>query len=263
MPGAAGYAVLRCSGAALFNRDQKQRENRLGYYATSEVFGDDPGFSSWLAAYDGSLSEDELLNAPNAHLDAWGAWADHFYPQLTDGAVQDLADRQGSEAAFQRTNKDPALSTSYTDTLDGRGQGFYVYRIRTIDAAGNLGDYSASFPPVHIFNVTPPARPVITKISGGQKQISVRWAAHPGDSVAGYLLYRTQDPALAGDWHSMEVIKTNPEDPYTVSLARRPAGKRFRIHRPDGGCEANLLLRRSRDRTGWKRGTAILAAFGG
>jgi hypothetical protein len=131
---------------------------RLGYYATGEVFADDPDFSSWLAAYDGSLSEDELLNAPNAHLDAWRAWADHFYPQLTDGAVQDLADREGNEAAFQRVNKEPAVVTSYMDTFDGRGQGFYLYRIRTIDAAGNLRDYSATFPPVHIFNVTPPAR---------------------------------------------------------------------------------------------------------
>ena len=218
VPGAAGYAVLRCSGAALFNQDQEQREHRLGDYATSEVFADDPGFSAWPAGYDFSLTEDELLTDPDSYLDAWGAWADHFYPQLTDSAVQDLADRKGNEGAFQRTNKDPALSRSYTDTFDGRGQGFYVYRIRTIDAAGNLGDYSPSFPPVHIFNVNPPAQPVITKISGGQKQISIRWAAHPGDSVAGYLLYRTQDPALAGDWRSMEVIKTNPQDPSTVSF---------------------------------------------
>ena len=227
VPGAAGYAVLRCSGATLFNQDQEQREDRLGYYATSEVFADDPGFSAWLAGYDSSLTEDELLTDPDSYLDAWGAWADHFYPQLTDTAVQDLADRKGNEGAFQRTNKDPALSASYTDTFDGRGQGFYVYRIRTIDAAGNLGDYSASFPPVHIFNVNPPAQPVITKISGGQKQISIRWAAHPGDSVAGYLLYRTQDPALAGDWRSMEVIKTNPQDPYTVSLGSGLPGNDF------------------------------------
>jgi len=225
--GASGYAVYRCAGSALFDHDRRQRQQRKGYYTAHAVFADDPGFAAWLAEYDSSLTAADLLADPQAHRAAWRAWADRFYPPLSGAEIQDLANRSGNEKAFQRVNKEPVQATRYPDTFDGRGQGVYVYRVRAIDAAGNLGAWSDSYPPVHIFNVTPPAPPVITRIAGGDSQIAIRWAKNPGGGAAGYLVYRTQDKDKAVDWRQMELLKTSETDAYSVEVDADASQKEY------------------------------------
>lgn len=224
---AAGYALYRCSGVALFDHDRLQRQNRKDYYATRDPFADDSGFDAWLASYDSSLTKSDLIADPASHLGAWRAWAEQFYPQLGDAEVQALANRSGNEKALRRVNQDPIEGTTYADTFDGRGRGFYLYRVRAIDAAENLGAWSEAYPPVHIFDVTPPATPVVTAIAGGPNQITIKWAKSPGIEITGYLLYRTQDKEKADDWRQMELIRANETDAFTATVGEALPAKEF------------------------------------
>jgi hypothetical protein len=227
LPDAQGYAVYRCSGAALFDQDRALRQSRKGAYASGSVFADDPGFASWLAGFDPALTETEMVSDAARHLDAWRAWARRFYPGRSDGEVQAMAQRAGNEAAFRRLNQDPITTTAFADTFDGRGRGFYLYRVRAIDAAGNLSAWAETrpFPPVHILDVTPPAPPVITAIAGGENRITIRWARSPGFEIAGYLLYRTQSRQTSNDWRQMELIKADDADVFTVAVDGVPPTK--------------------------------------
>ncbi|MEP7310475.1 MAG: hypothetical protein ABJA98_33645 [Acidobacteriota bacterium] len=200
VPDAVGYAIYRCSGAALFDHDRAQRQGRKGYYSTlDDVFADDPGFSGWLAAYDPSLTATALQNRPDAHLAAWRAWANHYYPQLTDAGVQTLADRAGNEKAFGRVNKDAADETIYLDMFDGRGRGMQLYRVRAFDAAGNPGPHSNTYPPVHIFDITAPATPVVTSARGGENQAVLTWRANRESDLKEYWIWRGSDPLRLSD----------------------------------------------------------------
>lgn len=199
--GVAGYAVYRCSGAALFDQDRALRQGRKGAYATGSVFADDPGFSEWLAGFDPALTEAALLADVAGHLDAWRAWAERFYPALTDRQVQALAALDGNEGAFRRITPELVGDTSLTDSFDGRGQGFYIYRVRTCDAAGNLSPWPAAlaFPPVHIFDVTPPATPTVVGVGGGERHVVLRWTANRESDLSEYRIWRSQDPAALAD----------------------------------------------------------------
>ena len=179
-----GYAIYRCSGAALFDQDRTRRQK------------------DW-------------------------AWADEYYPTLTEVQIQELASRPANQVAFRRVNKDPVEGTTYTDTFDGRGRGFYVYRVRSIDEANNLSDWSAAYPPVHIYDVTPPATPVITRLFGEERQITIKWTKASGDNVSGYFVYRTDDKAKATDWRQMELMKLNDADLYSVAVADLASANNF------------------------------------
>ena len=198
---ASGYAVYRCSGAALFDRDRALRQARGGVYASESVFADDPGFAAWLTEFDPALTEAEMLAQVDRHLDAWRAWAERFYAALTDAEVQTMASLPGSEAAFRRVSPDLVAGTAFTDAFDGRGRGLYFYRVRTVDAAGNLSPWpeTAAFPPVHIFDVTPPATPSVTSALGDERSIVVTWRANREPDLAEYRLWWAEDPETLAD----------------------------------------------------------------
>jgi hypothetical protein len=197
----AGYAVYRCSGAALFDQDRLLRQSRKGAYATGSVFADDPGFAAWLAAFDPNLTEAAMVNQSANHLDAWRAWAGRFYPTRTDLQVQALASLAGSEGAFRRITPDVIATPSHADTFDGRGQGVYLYRVRTVDAAGNLSSWNnaRAFPPVHIFDVTPPATPVVTGVFGGERHVVLMWRSNRESDLLEYRVWRDTDAARLAD----------------------------------------------------------------
>lgn len=187
---ASGYGVYRCSGAALFSLDQQQRRDGSGYYAAQAPFADDPGFETWLFEHYPNLSAAALTPG------AWRAWADRFYPALSDADVQALADRPGNEAAFRRINQQAVETTSYTDRFEGRGQGFYLYRVRSINAAGTQSDWAESLthPPVHIYDVTPPAAPMVTAVTGGDRRVTIQWRPNPEPDLEAYRIWRAESP---------------------------------------------------------------------
>jgi len=76
------------------------------------------------------------------------------------------------------------------DSFDGRGQGLYLYRIGVLDAAGNQSEWSPAFPPVHIYDVTPPAVPVVTGVLAGERQVILRWRANREPDLREYWVWR-------------------------------------------------------------------------
>jgi hypothetical protein len=210
-PDAAEYAVYRCSGAALYGVDLAGRKEGRGYYASHDPFADDAGFGDWLAE---TYPE---LTADNMKPQAWQAWAARFYASLSDAEVQALADREGNEAAFRRVNQETVTGTTYTDRFDGRGQGIYLYRVQAIDAAGNLSQWADShtYPPVHIYDVTPPASPVVTSILGGDRSLTITWQANREADLHAYRIWRAESEEELADIRRVppttEVLPANGE----------------------------------------------------
>jgi len=167
------------------------------------------------------------------------------YEKLDSNQLYVIANLAGNEAAFTRMTQEaiaddddayenriteapaigislPATDSSYLlfedNDLEGMGDNYYFYRIRTVDTAGNLSAYSPTTIPIEIPQVVPAVKPVITSISGEEKQIRIKWTQKSHASLLGWNLYRTGSAEKAGDWRRMELLKTNSADPYSVSM---------------------------------------------
>ena len=114
-------------------------------------------------------------------------------------------------------------------TLDGRGTNRYFYRVKTTGSNGLSSEFGESTLPVEAPRTTPPPRPVITTITGGEKQITIKWAKNPGVEIAGYLLYRTDDKKKVVDWRRMQLIKANDADTYSVEINGDLPQKEFKF----------------------------------
>jgi len=129
-----------------------------------------------------------------------------------DGYVRDTL-AANYESAFGKVGEmqddGSGASASYTDTVKGTGRNRYVYRLKAVDAAGNTSDFSAAIL-VKLHDVAPPKAPVVTKVRGGENQISVTWAPNADEGLTGYALYRSADESKAGDWRLMDpVVETD------------------------------------------------------
>jgi len=191
VPGVSGYTVFRCAGSSLFDFDRNQREQQKGAYANGSVFDDDPGFSNWLSNYDPSITEADIKTDPQTHATVWRAWANQFYRSLSDQDIQELANKAGNEETFHSLNQEAITDTQFEDSFDGRGRGFYLYRIRTVDVAGNESTWSDTFPPVHIYDILPPAMPSVTAVIGGERKISIQWNANRESDLLEYWIWRS------------------------------------------------------------------------
>ena len=184
--------------------------------------------------------------------DANGALAQ--YANLTPSQLFILANLPENEAAYTRLHShpiyeddsayqdrdtaipDPLNGANYTPdsslllysdaTLDGRGTNRYFYKVNTTASNGLSSEFGESTLPVEAPRTTPPPRPVITSITGGEKQIIIKWAKNPGVGIAGYLLYRTDSKKVA-DWRRMQLIKANDADTYSVEISGDLPQKEF------------------------------------
>lgn len=188
-----------------------------------------------------------LVPDPNADADAVAAAARAalaYYGQLSDAALRVLAGLPEDDGAFVQltlhpldpadpanANRrgpdnadgvviDPALR-AYVDPLDGRGTNRYFYRAALVDAAHNLGPLGPSTPPVYLPNVVPPRAPAITKVLGGERQITLRWASNREPDLVEYRVYRTDRQEATRDIRLMERVHTVPVPP--GDPATRPA----------------------------------------
>ena len=104
--------------------------------------------------------------------------------------------------------EDPALLV-YIDTLDGRSTNRYFYRAAFVDGAHNRSEQlSLSSPPVYLPNIVPPRIPVITKVLGGDRQITLRWASNREPDLAEYRVYRAESKEAARDLRLMDLVHT-------------------------------------------------------
>jgi len=214
---AASYAVYRCSGAALFDRDLALRKRGVAPY-DADPFHDDPGFAAWLA--------DAFPGMPAGALtdEAWRVWAARFYPGLTDLDIQVLADLTDNAAAFSRVNTDTVIGLSYPDVFDGRGRGVVIYKVRAIDVAGNPGDFSPAYPPVHLYDVTPPARPVVTAVLGEQEAVRIEWRANTEPDLDAYWIWQADRPGDLADAHRQAPAAVLPVTPGAVQESHTIGG---------------------------------------
>jgi hypothetical protein len=159
------------------------------------------------------------------------------YKTLSNDALRVLAGLPGNERAFtQITTKpldpnDPACTNRagpdnpldfpidadlriYIDrTLPGRSTNRYFYRAAYVDGAQNRSLLSLSSPPVYLPNVAPPKAPVITKVEGGDRQITISWAHNREPNLADYWVYRTESKEAARDLRLMTRIVPPGEAP--------------------------------------------------
>ena len=78
------------------------------------------------------------------------------------------------------------------------------------DAARNGGPLGRSSPPGGRPGVTPPIAPRITRLSAGDRQITLEWASNREPDLAEYRVYRTADANRAHDVRLMDLVHTVP-----------------------------------------------------
>ncbi len=188
-----------------------------------------------LVAADADLSPQSWTAA--THLDAAKSLNDLADPPgylaLPDSALRLLAALPGNEVAFTQVTlqpfdmadpeiqdqrrpddaesytPDPTTLRAYTDTLPGRATNRYFYRASFVDGAQNPSALSLPGPPVYLRKVEPPRTPVITRIEGGDRQITVAWAANREVELVEYRVYRATTKEAARDLRLMTLVATH------------------------------------------------------
>ena len=174
------------------------------------------------------------LNAIRAAGDrARGAAA---YRALTHDALRILAGLPGRERAFtqltiqpldpddpitsdRRGPDDPsayrpdAALRSWVDTLDGRASNRYLYRLAHLDGAQNRSVFSLAWPVVRLPDATAPRAPVVTRITGGDREITLRWASNREADLAAYEIYRADTAAAVRDVRLMQHVHSEAVPP--------------------------------------------------
>lgn len=123
-----------------------------------------------------------------------------------DPNAPENADRRGPDSPADYVPQ-PNLR-AYIDTLDGRATNRYFYRSIYVDGAQNRSSLSLSSPPVWLPKVVPPRAPVITKVLGGDRQITLRWASNREADLAEYRVYRADTEASTRDLRLMTQVHT-------------------------------------------------------
>jgi hypothetical protein len=123
-----------------------------------------------------------------------------------DGVNADRAGPDGSDA-YQPS----AALRAYQAELDGRASNRYFFRAAYVNAALTAGPLGPSSPPVYLPKVAPPRTPVITKVLGGDRAITLTWASNREPDVAEYRVYRTDDERKARDIRAMDLVATVAE----------------------------------------------------
>jgi len=168
------------------------------------------------------LRLDEAPNVPGGT----SIWVISLNRTLSNDALRVLAGLPGNERAFAQVTLqplDPDDSTNadrrgpdnpdtyapdlnlraYVDTLDGRSTNRYFYRAAYVDGAHNRSFLSLSSPPVYLPNVVPLRAPVITKVLGGDRQITLKWASNREPDLKEYRVYRADSEEKARDLRLM------------------------------------------------------------
>jgi hypothetical protein len=220
--------IFRASRETLFQVDMEQKRT----FPLTFSAADDPSPAHWTASRKADVAAKlfaagsdyaKLLALPTLEAKL------EKYRQLSDDALSVLANLPGNGEAFAQVTIDPLDLTpganddrrgpdddatyaarptmnAWLDEIPGRTQTRYLYKIAYVDSAQNHGPLSKASPPVYVPKVVPPRTPVITKIVGGDRQITLKWAANREPDLAGYRVYRTDDEEKAGDIRLMDKV---------------------------------------------------------
>lgn len=214
--------IFRALDDTIFKTDRSQRP-RSALGPDAPVFpADDPRFD--LAKRTQVATELNTLNSFTPATQGNEMLA--AYRELSNDGKRVLAGLPGNERAFAQLTTEPLApdepdndapgglkwrrigpdadpgslapaDRAYVDMLDGRATNRYFYRSAYLDAAGNVGPLSPASAPVRLPEITPLPAPRMTKVVGGDRQITVRWTAHA--QATGLRLYHTTDPTAVDD----------------------------------------------------------------
>jgi len=226
--------VFRALDDGVFKADWARRQPQTVLDASQlELFPSD-----WTQATRQAVADE--LNYLNTFIDIEDgmgpAQAAGYYRQLSDAALRVLAGLPTSQDAFvQVTIKplDPDDASNadrqgpdtpddfvpdpnhraFIDTLDGRATNRYFYRAAYVDGAHNLGPLGLSSPPVYLPKVVLPRAPSITKVLGGDRQITLKWASNRDPDLAEYRLYRADTEQATRDLRLMTLVRTEAVPP--------------------------------------------------
>ena len=88
--------------------------------------------------------------------------------------------------------------------FDGRATNRYFLRAAYIDSAHNEGPMGPPTPPIYLPPAAPPRRPVITRVTGGDRRATIEWATAGAEAAGRYVIYRTDDDYRLRDVRLME-----------------------------------------------------------
>jgi hypothetical protein len=138
-----------------------------------------------------------------ADADGQRAFLEHFHDGLLDDELRALADVPANLAAFARVNGDPRAitGTSLRDSVDGPGHGRFLYKLQAVNAAGLASGVTLALGPYYTRRVTPPPAPVLLKTQPQPRlpALILAWALVDDPEIAGYLVYRADDPRDLAD----------------------------------------------------------------
>ena len=209
------------------------------------------------------------------------------YRALSNDALRVLAGLPGTEAAFTQitvqpldpAEPDPSApdglrwrrvgpdvppgvlgpgELAYVDTLDGRATNRWFYRSGHVDGVQNVGPLGLATPPVWLPDVVPPRTPTVTRLTAGDRRITIEWASNREPDLAEYRVYRADHEGAGRDVRLMDLVHVEiaagvPDDrPATVTWTDEPVpglvNLRYRVVAVDvaGNISAPSPLRTAR-----------------
>lgn len=241
--------VHRAMDEAVFNTDWAKRPQANLDPNDMSRFPDPVAEPTWGAAKRAQVAQ--MINAFNnlANAGATKAEALAAYRVLNDDALRVLASLPENQKAFtqltiqpldpeerddqnqlvhsdRRGPDDPANYAPrsgmrcFIDQLDGRATNRYLYRASYVDQAHNRSALGPVGTPVRLPNVVPARAPVITKVVGGERKITISWASNREQDLLEYRVFRASSAEDARDLRSMTQVAVVAADP---DSAARPA----------------------------------------
>jgi hypothetical protein len=178
-----------------------------------------PAIPAFLASFNTYKTSNNYTAAAALYnqLDDVTLWWLASQPELADAYMQmtitplDLSDLANADRLGLDDPSTYVTSSNvraYTATLAGRSTNRYFFCVMLLDGAQNRSSLGLPTPPVYLPRVVPPRTPVITKVLGGERQVTIQWAANREPDLAGYRVYRTDDAENAKDLRSMDLAAT-------------------------------------------------------
>lgn len=204
--GVDGFILQRCPVQSLMLADMKRRI-ALGNAADPNPVVIDGGrprpdlqawieaLPAWLTAYNqgAGTRPPSALTLANVLSDssARQAFIDHFYGGLLDDELRTLADIPDNSIGFARVNPTPLKTGSAIhDTVDATGYGRTLYKLASVNSAGNASGLTGSIGPYYTRLIASPRAPVLFKVQPTTSSVTVSWSLDDNPDVAAYLVYR-------------------------------------------------------------------------
>lgn len=229
LPAVSGYLLERAPSRSLALADVKRRLV-AGFTDPNPAITGRADLGAWVGALPAWLEAFNVrtfganvatyLTDLTVLSDAGGqrAFIEHFYGGLLDDELCVLADVPANIGAFARINpKSLPPGSTITDTVNGNGHGRTLYKLSTLNEAGSVSTRTGAAGPVYTQAVRASRAPVLYRVQPAVDALIVAWALDDNPDVAGYLVYRADDPAALVDLRWWGTDPTHPADATTLA----------------------------------------------